>query len=75
MGNKTLLSAMIGAASIWSASISIADVGMTDACQDDINELQDKINDNKEDYTAESRRKAKNHLLAAKTNRVNPAVV
>jgi len=35
--------------------------------------LQDKINDNKDDYTAESRRKAKSQLAAARTNRMNPA--
>ena len=33
----------------------------------------DEINDNKDDYTAESRRKAKKHLLESKTNRLNPA--
>ncbi|MEN8131103.1 MAG: hypothetical protein ABFS45_13095 [Pseudomonadota bacterium] len=70
--NKITLCALITAMSLWGASPSIADVGVTNACQDDIKELQDKINDNKDDYTAESRRKAKNHLLAAKTNRLNP---
>jgi hypothetical protein len=30
------------------------------------------MKDNKDDYTAESRRKAKTHLLGAKTNRLNP---
>jgi hypothetical protein len=58
--------------SLWGTSPALADVGVTDACQDDAKELQDKIRDNKDDYTAESRRKAKNHLLAAKTNRLNP---
>jgi hypothetical protein len=51
---------------------TIADVGVTDACQDDIKELEGKIRDDKKDYTAESRRKAKNQLLVAKTNRLNP---
>jgi hypothetical protein len=46
--------------------------GVTDACQDDVRELEDKMKDNKDDYTAESRRKAKTHLLGAKTNRLNP---
>lgn len=46
---------------------------MTDACQDDVRDLMDEINDNRDDYTAESRRKAKQHLLDAKTNRLNPA--
>ena len=44
-----------------------AEVGVTDACQKDIGDLQEKIDDNKDDYTAESRRKAQSHLLAAKT--------
>ena len=52
---------------------AMADVGVTDACQDDIRDLQEKIDDNKDDYTAESRRKAQQHLMAAKTNRLNPA--
>jgi hypothetical protein len=51
----------------------MADFGVTAACQDDAKELQDKMRDKKDDYAAESRRKAKNHLLAAKTNRLNAA--
>ena len=47
-------------------------MGVTDACQDRVKELEDKIKDNKDDYTAESRRKAKQQLVAAKTNRLNP---
>ena len=71
--NRITCVALIAAMSLWGASPAIADVGVTDACQDDIKDLQDKINDNKDDYTAESRRKAKNQLMAAKTNRLNPA--
>ena len=71
--NRITCVALIAAMSLWGASPSLADVGVTDACQDDIKDLQDKINDNKDDYTAESRRKAKNQLMAAKTNRLNPA--
>lgn len=52
---------------------SLAEVGVTDSCQQDAKALQAKINDNKDDYTAESRRKAKTQLSAAKTNRLNPA--
>ena len=63
---------LIAAIFQWHMSPAIADVGVTDSCQDDIKELQDKINDNKDDYTAESRRKAKTQLTAAKTNRLNP---
>lgn len=47
---------------LWGASPAITDVGVTDACQDDVKELQDKIRDNKDDYTAESRRKASSLL-------------
>ena len=52
---------------------SMADVGVTDSCQDDAKKLGDKIRDDKDDYTSESRRKAKNQLAAARTNRLNPA--
>ena len=65
--------ALVVSISLWGTLPAMADVGVTGACQDDVKELQDKIRDNKDDYTAESRRKAKNHLLAAKTNRLNPA--
>lgn len=71
--NKMIFIAIIFAMSLWCISPSMADVGVTDACQDDVKELMDKINDNRDDYTAESRRKAKKHLMDAKTNRLNPA--
>lgn len=71
--NKMTCTTLIAVMTLGIASPSLADVGVTDACQDDIKDLQDKINDNKDDYTAESRRKAKNQLMAAKTNRLNPA--
>jgi alpha/beta superfamily hydrolase len=64
---------LIAAMSLWCISPSMAEVGVTDACQDDVRELEDKMKDNKDDYTAESRRKAKSHLMGAKTNRLNPA--
>ena len=73
MMNKTTLTALTGTVCIWTAPASIADVDVTDACQDEIRELQEKINDSKDDYTAESRRRAENHVLAAKTNCLNPA--
>lgn len=50
-----------------------AQVGVTDDCQDDIQKLEDEIDRDKDDYTAESRRKAQTQLAAAKTNRLNPA--
>ena len=71
--NRRICVTLIVAMSLWGAAPSIADIGVTDNCQDDIKDLQDKISDNKDDYTAESRRKAKNQLMAAKTNRLNPA--
>jgi hypothetical protein len=64
--------ALIAVMNLLGAAPALADVGVTDACQDDIKDLQDKINDNKDDYTAESRRKAKAQLSVARTNRMNP---
>ena len=71
--NRIICIAMIAAMSLWCISPSMAEVGVTDACQKDVKELEDDIDDNKDDYTAESRRKAKQHLMSAKTNRLNPA--
>ncbi len=65
--------ALIAAIAMPRTSPSLAEVGVTDACQDEADKLQDEIDKNKDDYTVESRRKAKNNLLAAKTNRMNPA--
>ena len=65
--------ALIAAMNLWFISPSMADVGVSDSCLDDVRELEGKIKDNKDDYTAESRRKAKRHLMKAKTNRLNPA--
>lgn len=50
-----------------------AEVGITDNCQEDIEALEDEIDRDKDEYTAESRRKAQTQLAAAKTNRLNPA--
>jgi hypothetical protein len=49
-----------------------ADIGLTDNCQDDIDKLRDDIKDDKDDYTAESRRKAEAQLAAARANRLDP---
>jgi hypothetical protein len=70
--NRIIGIALIAAMSLWCISASMAEMGVTDSCQDDVRKLEDKIKDNKDDYTAESRRKAKQHLMAAKTNRLNP---
>lgn len=53
-------------------ALSSADVGLTGNCQDDIRDLQDEIERDKDDYTAESRAKANAELTVAKTNLVNP---
>jgi hypothetical protein len=50
-----------------------ADVGITDKCQEEVKELEKKIDNNKDDYSSDARRKAKANLAAAKTNRANPA--
>ena len=65
---KTICIAIIAALVFWGISPSMAQVGVTDGCQEDVDELMDEINDNKDDYTAESRRKAKKHLLDAYTS-------
>jgi hypothetical protein len=41
-------------------------------CQDQVDELRDKINDNKDDYTLAARREAKRHLAAAEVKRLSP---
>lgn len=70
--NKKSLITLILSLDLCYVPLSMAEVGITDACQDDVKELQDKMRDNKDDYTAESRRKANTQLTAAKTNRLNP---
>ena len=49
-----------------------ADLGVTDNCQDEVKELEKKIEKNKDDYTSESRSKARAELAKARTNRVDP---
>lgn len=46
---------------------------MTGDCQDDIQQLEDEMERDRDDYTTESRRKAQTQIAAAKTNRLNPA--
>ena len=65
-----ILSAFVTLGLSLSAS---AEVGITDKCQEEVKELEDKIDKNKDDYTSEARRKARANLAAAKTNRANPA--
>ena len=70
--NKAPIPGLTIAIFLCLAMPSQADVGVTDACQDDIRQLEDKISENKDDYTDESRREARRQLAAAKTNRLNP---
>jgi hypothetical protein len=54
------------------SSPAIAEIGVTDDCQGDIKKLEDDIEKDREDYTAESVAKARSQLTLAKTNRLNP---
>lgn len=67
------LSLLLALCTVGFALTAAAEVGVTDKCQEEVKELEDKIRDNKDDYTAEARRKARAQLAAAKTNRANPA--
>ena len=71
--SRTIRIALFVVLSLGCISQSMADVGVTGSCQDNAKELEEKIRDNKDDYTSESRRKAKTQLAAARTNRLNPA--
>ena len=51
---------------------SVAALGVTDDCQEDIRNLKEDMARDKDDYTAESRTKANAELTMAKTNRLNP---
>lgn len=59
-------------ASAWIPSAVMADLVLTDDCQEDIRRLQDEIKENKEKYTTESRTRANAELTVAKTNILNP---
>ncbi len=54
------------------SSPATAEIGVTDDCQDDIRKLEDDIEKDRDDYTAESVAKARSQLTLAKTNRLNP---
>ena len=69
---RTTYFALIAAMSMCCAAPTMAELGTTDGCQKEARELMEKIHDDKDDYTAESRRKAKQDLMQAKTNRLNP---
>jgi hypothetical protein len=69
---KTYACALLAALCLFAAPPVLAEIGVTDECQEDIEKLEDEIERDRDDYTAESVRKAKNQLMAAKTNRLNP---
>jgi hypothetical protein len=50
--NRIIGIAMIAAMSLWYISASMAEMGVTDSCQDDVRKLEDNIKVNKDDYTA-----------------------
>ena len=50
--NRIIGIAMIAAMSLWCISASMAEMGVTDSCQDDVRKLEDNIKVNKDDYTA-----------------------
>ena len=60
--NKMTYVASITLMHMLGGSHALAEIGVTDACQDEAVELQDKLDHNKADYSADSRRKAKNHV-------------
>ena len=71
MNKSRLITAIAVVCMAFSAPLR-ADIGITDECQDDIDKLEKEIDRDKDDYTKESIRKARNQLVAARTNRLNP---
>jgi hypothetical protein len=67
-----LLTATVIIASLSFSGITLAELGITDDCQEDIKELRDEIEENQDIYTMESRTKANAELTMASTNRLNP---
>lgn len=63
---------VVFALGFWSSTGVLADIVLTDDCQEDIRSLQDEIRENKDKYTAESRTRANAELTVAKTNILNP---
>ncbi len=64
--------ACVAAACALLSAPSMAEIGVTDDCQDDIKKLEDDIEKDRDDYTAESVARARSQLTLAKTNRLNP---
>lgn len=49
-----------------------SDLAVTDNCQDEVKELEEKIEKDRDEYSADSRSKARAELARAKTNRLDP---
>lgn len=74
MSSKYAISftACLAAAILVFSDAANADLGVTDNCQDEVKELDKKIEDNHDDYTSESRSRARAELAMARTNRLDP---
>lgn len=66
------LNACLAVAILVSFDVAHADLGVTDNCQDEVKELNEKIEKDRDDYTPESRARAREELAKARTNRLNP---
>ena len=66
------LSVFILVSGLYASADAMAQVGVTDDCQQDIKELRDEIERDKDLYTVDSRTKANAELTMAQTNRLNP---
>jgi len=67
-----LYSTLLVMGSLLFAGAASADVGITDNCQDEVQELEKKIEKNGDEYTMESKTRARSELAKAKTNRLDP---
>ena len=66
------LNVYLAAAILVFSAAANADLGVTDNCQDEVKELDKKIENNQNDYTSESRSRARAELAKARTNRLDP---
>jgi len=47
--NRITMVTLIGVVCSWTATATVADVGVTDACQNNVKELEEEIDDNEDD--------------------------
>ena len=66
------LNGCLAAAILVFSAAANADLGVTGNCQDEVKELDKKIKNNHDDYTSESRSRARAELAKARTNRLDP---